>query len=172
MKRKPLLDPYLKVIKQFNRLGVRYVVVGMSGINYYARDPRQTFGTLDFDLFLEPTLTNVKKAIPALKRLGYHVAGEREEVLEEELKGIVRIRQTLTATTAYGEMIELLLEISGFPFTELARDAATFTVEGVGVRVGSLEKLLRSKKLAGRPKDAAFLKRYEALLEEEGIEEE
>ena len=63
-------------------------------------------------------------------------------------------------------MIELLLKISGYPFSELAKDAATFTVRGVPIRVGRLGKLLRSKLLAGRPKDRHFLKRYQSLLEE------
>ena len=54
-----------------------------------------------------------------------------------------------------------------FPFSDLARDAATFTVRGVPVKVGRLTKLLTSKKLAGRLKDRQFLQRYRSLLEGE-----
>ena len=60
-------------------------------------------------------------------------------------------------------MIELLLEISGYPFSEMERDAVTFSAQGVPIRVGKLRKLLRSKQLAGRPKDRQFLRRQEAL---------
>jgi len=71
------------------------------------------------------------------------------------------------ATTPQGAMVELLLQVSGYPFSELAKDAATYDAQGVPVRVGRLEKLLRSKKIAGRPKDLLFLRRYPLLKEEE-----
>ncbi len=70
------------------------------------------------------------------------------------------------ATTPEGLMVELLLQISGYPFSEMAKDATTVTVHGVPVRVGQLRKLLRSKQLADRPKDRQFLQRYRAAIEE------
>ena len=166
MKSKVPRDPYLVVIQAFNRKGVRYVVVGMSGINFYARDASETFGTMDYDFFLEPFLSNVQKATEALKGLGFSLATS-EGILEiERLKEVVRNRKTIMATTPYGLMIELLLAVSGFPFSELAKDARTFTDQGVPVRVGKLKKLLISKHLASRPKDRHFLQRYRHLLEE------
>ncbi|MBI4394561.1 MAG: hypothetical protein HY583_00030, partial [Candidatus Omnitrophica bacterium] len=150
----------------FNRSGVRYVVVGLSGINYYAKNPRETFGTLDYDLFLEPSLPNIQKAIQTLKTLGFELGTTEGPFKLEVLKPLVRDRKTLVATTPDGLMIELLLQISGYPFSELARDAATFTVGRVPIRVGRLSKLLKSKQLADRPKDRQFLKRYKSLLDE------
>jgi hypothetical protein len=136
----------------------------MSGINYYAKDPSETFATLDYDVFLEPSVQNVQQALRALNVLGFTV-GTRTGVLKvENLPQAVRDRQTLVATTPEGVMVELLLKVSGYPFSELARDAATFTVRGTPVRVGRLAKLLRSKKLAGRPKDRQFLQRYQSVL--------
>ena len=43
-------------------------------------------------------------------------------------------------------------------------DATTFQIRHVAVRVGSLEKLLRSKELSGRPKDVEFLRMFAARL--------
>lgn len=159
-----LRDPYLAVIRRFNQLGVRYVVVGMSGINYYAKSPAETFATLDYDLFLEPTLRNVGQAVRGLTALGFTLGTAEGPVQGDDLGTAVRRRKTLVATTPEGLMVELLLAVSGYPFSELAKDAATFTVSGVPVRVGQLRKLLMSKKLAGRPKDRQFLRRYETLL--------
>ena len=158
-------DPYRSAIREFNRQGVRYVVVGMSGVNYYADNPAETFATLDYDVFLDPSMANVKQAVQALRRLGFTMGTSAGELKPEALPTVIRGRRTLTATTPDGLTIELFLEISGYPFSELAKDAGTFTVGGVPIRVGRLEKLLRSKKLAGRPKDRLFLKRYQALLE-------
>lgn len=160
-------DPYRDVIDQFNRYGVRYVVVGMSGINYYATQPSQTFATMDYDIFLEPTLKNLEKALRCLTRLGLTV-GTSEGVLKEKgLKAIAREKTTLIATTPEGLAVELLLAVSGYTFSELTHDAATFTVQKVPVKVGRLTKLLRSKQVAGRPKDRQFLQRYRSLLQED-----
>jgi len=161
-----ITDPYQAVIRAFNRLGVRYVVVGMSGINYYATTAREAFITMDFDVFLEPTLSNVAKALRGLERLRFSVGTAAGLVKAADLTRTVRERRTLIATTPDGMIVELLLAVSGFAFSELARDAATFSIRGVPVKVGRLEKLLRSKRLAGRAKDRQFLRRYHALLKE------
>ena len=168
MRRDVLHDPYRAVIQRFNRRGVRYVVVGMAGINYYARHPAETFATLDYDIFIDPTLKNVEQAIRSLNGLGFTM-GTADGPLEARLvKDIVRSRRTLIATTPQGLMVKLLLAVSGFPFAELAKDAATVTVRGEPVRIGRLTKLLQSKQLAGRAKDRQFLRRYQALLENKG----
>ena len=158
-------DPYRSVVQAFNRRGVRYVVVGMSGINYYAKSPAGTFATLDYDLFLEPSTKNVEAAVQSLRRLGFSLGTSQGALKAGELYAVVRDRRTLIATTPDGLMVELLLEISGYPFSEIAKDAATFTVRGVPVRVGRLTKLLKSKQLAARPKDRQFLRRYQSLLD-------
>lgn len=166
MKRPTFQDPYREILARFNRRGVRYVVVGMTGINYYAKNPAQTFATLDYDLFLEPSVGNVEKAAQALESLGWSLGTSGGPFKTAGLHGVVRDRRTIVATTAEGLVVELLLRVSGYPFSELARDAATFSIRGVPVRVGRLSKLLRSKRLAGRPKDRQFLERYKSLLEE------
>ena len=160
-------DPYLDVIRRFNRAGVLYVVVGMSGINYYAKDPAHAFGTMDYDFFLEPSLKNVQRAIRSLKALGFDIGTSDGEWKESDLRRVVRDQKTFTATTPDGLIVEILLKVSGYPFSGMANDAATIPVHGVPVKVGRLNKLLRSKKIAGRPKDRRFLRRYQDLLEEE-----
>ena len=165
MSRTASRDPYQAVIRQFNRRGVRYVVIGMAGINYYARTAAEAFATLDYDIFIDATLPNVSRAIRGLSGLGFAMGTATGPFKAEGLKDVVRNKRTLVATTPDGVMIELLLAVSGFPFAELAKDAATFTVHGVPVKVGRLTKLLQSKKVAGRAKDRAFLNRYRSLLE-------
>ena len=166
MKRRVVKDPYQTLINHFNRQGVAYVVVEMAGINYYAKNASEMFSTLDYDVFLQPTLHNVEKAVQCLEALGVTLSSRMGIFKGTDLKQVVRQRMTLVATTEEGIMIELLLKISGYPFSELAKDAATFTVQGIPVHVGRLSKLLRSKRLANRPKDRQFLQRYRFLLEE------
>lgn len=166
MKRAALHNPYRAVVQRFNRAGVRYVVVGMSGINHYANSPAQAFGTMDYDFFVEPTLENVEKAVRCLRGLGFDIGTSEGEWKEAELRRVVRDQRTVLAETPDGLMVELLLGVSGYPFSEMAKDAATFSMSGVPVKVGRLKKLLQSKKLAGRPKDRRFLRRYQDLIEE------
>jgi hypothetical protein len=40
-----------------NRAGVRYVVIGVAGANYWARSGHTVFSTQDFGLFLPPDRT-------------------------------------------------------------------------------------------------------------------
>lgn len=166
MRRQRVADPYRAVIHDFNKRGIHYVVVGMAGINYYAKGPRETFATMDYDILIEPLVSNVQRAVQILEVLGFEVGTTTGRITPQALQQIIRERKTIAAITPEGLMVELLLKVSGYPFAELARDAVTFTVRGVPVRVGRLDKLLRSKQLAGRPKDRHFLKRYQLLLEE------
>lgn len=163
-KHKTSYDPYREVIDLFNQNGVRYVVIGMAGINYYGTNTREIFATLDYDIFLEPLLSNVHKALKILELLGFSFGISKGVLKSEQIRKVIRDRQTIAATNTDGIMIELILRVSGFAFSELSRDAATFTIRGIPVRVGRLNKLLQSKKLAGRPKDRRFLKYYESFL--------
>ncbi len=156
-------DPYAAVIRQFERYGVRYVVVGMTGINYYAATPAQSFGTMDFDVLLNPTIKNIEQALSCLKRLEFTMGTAEGPLTADSVRDVVRQRRTVIATTSEGLMVELWLQVSGFTFADLARDVATFMTHGVPIKVGRLQKLLASKKLANRPKDRQFLKRYGTL---------
>jgi len=73
-----MLDPYLEVIKNFNRYKVKYVVIGVSGFNYFAKDAREMVVTYDYDIFINPEFSNVKKTIKILKRLDFNLfCGEK-----------------------------------------------------------------------------------------------
>ncbi len=166
MSKRAGMDPYLRVIQAFNRAGVRYVVVGMSGINYYATRPSEAFGTMDYDVFLKPTMPNVQKAIRQLQDMEFTLGTAQGPIGLDDLRMVIRTQRTIVATTADGLMVELLLAISGYTFEALVEDAMAIIVRGTPITVGRLEKLLRSKQIAGRPKDREFLKRYGMLLGE------
>lgn len=164
MARKKFYDPYAELIDKFNRKGVKYVVVGMSGINYYASDAQETFSTQDFDIFVKPMISNVKKAVSIFKELGYSAAVNGQEAQEERIKDAVRQKNTIIATDAYGIMFELILAVSGYTFDQMERDAVIFEAGGVPIKVAKLNKLLMSKKIAARDKDRLFLRRFKLLL--------
>ena len=76
----------------------------------------------------------------------------------------------LTALHPEEGQIDLLTSIAGFRYADLASDATPFEVAGTTVRVGRLEKLLRSKESSGRPKDREFLRVFAARGSEEELD--
>jgi len=89
MKKKKMFDPYAQLLDRFNQEGVKYVVVGMSGINYYASRAQETFATQDFDIFIKPTIINVKKAIEVFRALNYSLAVKEGELKDSLVKNAV-----------------------------------------------------------------------------------
>ena len=169
--RKERYDPYGELIERFNRAGVDYVVVGMSGVNYYAESAMDAFGTQDYDLFLRPSVSNAAKAIKILRELGYETTTTEGAISEKSLKQLVFHKKTVLAVNPEGITFELLFAVSGFVFRQMAEDASIFRAGEVLIRVGRLQKLLASKKAANRPKDRLFLKRYEMILRKKDKED-
>lgn len=163
---KKLYDPYIEVLDIFNKGSVDYVVIGMSGINYYASKALETFSTQDFDIFIKPTIENVKRAISIFERLKYSLISNEKRIKETDAKKIIKNKKTILATDPYGIVFELLLAVSGYTFDQMRREAVIFNVKNVPIKVAKLSKLLMSKKIAGRKKDRLFLKRYEILLKD------
>jgi hypothetical protein len=150
---------------------VEFVIVGVGGINFYARDPTQAFSTLDLDVLLAPEPGNLRQALQALSQCGFSFQAGGEPFLDldddETLTNIVRVGANLTARHADGAQLDLMLSIRGFSYSDLATDARAFAVGEVEIRVGQLEKLLRSKELTARPKDREFLRQFEAQAAED-----
>jgi hypothetical protein len=154
--------------------GVELVVVGVGGINFYARTPAQAFATLDLDALLPPAVENLERALRVLSGIGYafEAGGEPFVDLDDPivLGRVVANGASLSAIHPEAGQLDLMTSIAGFSYADLASDASHFVVAGVDVRVGRLEKLLRSKQASGRPKDLEFLRAFEARAsdDEEG----
>lgn len=162
---------YLSGLTALVEAGVAFVIVGVGGINFYAREPGAAFATLDLDTLLDPTVANLKTALGALSALGYEFESGGEPFVdwgdESALRRVVQQRATLAAHHNDAGQLDLMLSISGGSFPELAGDATSFRVGSVEVRVGRLEKLLSSKQVSGRPKDLEFLRAFEARAGED-----
>ena len=151
--------------------GVDFVLVGVGGINFYARDPAHAVATLDVDVLLAPRVANLHLALRTLAEIGFQFESGGEPFVDiaddSTLAIIIERRATLCARHPSAAQLDLMVEITGFSYAELAADAIRFDVSGSEVPVGRLGKLLRSKQLSGRPKDHAFLQAFEARAEED-----
>lgn len=167
----PTADPLLDAVRVLARAGVEFVVVGVQGINFYARDPSEAVVTQDVDVFLPPRPDALQKALRALHDAGFSFVSRGEPFLDWDdpsiLRNVVRSGANIVAEDGRGARIDLMLSGGGFDYAGLAADAVRFRLDDVEVRVGALARLLRSKELAGRPKDVEFLRMFAARLREE-----
>ena len=60
-----------------------------------------------------------------------------------------------------------MLSSAVFGFDELQEAATRFRIAEPEILVGKLEQLIRSKEIAGRPKDHEFLRAFTAWAEDE-----
>ena len=142
------------------------MIVGVGGINFYARTPADAFATLDVDALLEPAVENLDRALSVLAGLGYSFEAGDEPFVDLKdalvLGRIIENGASLSAVHPEAGELDLLTSISGFSYADLSNGAATFEVAGSRVRVWRLGKLLRSKEVSGRPKDLEFLRAFQA----------
>ena len=161
---------YAEALAALSRGGVEFVLVGVGGINFYSRTPSDAYATLAVDALLLPATQNLRRALGVLSNLGYTFEAGAEpfiDITDDLVVGrIVQNGASLAALHTDGTQLDLMTSITGFDYRALADDAETFEVSGARVRVGRLEKLLRAKEVAGRPKDREFLRAFRARSEQ------
>jgi hypothetical protein len=164
-------DDFVGALRLLAAAGVPFVIAGVGGINFYARSPAEVVATADLDLLLAPRSEALRSALAALSRGGFEFFAGDEPFLDladaPVLEGVVRSGGCITARHASGIAIDLMLAASGLSWSEAASDAIPFRLGDLEVRVAKLERLLRSKEIAGRPKDLEFLRLFAARLRDE-----
>lgn len=157
----------LDALATLARAGIECVVVGTSGINFYARNASEAVVTEDVDVFLPPRLEVLRSALRVLHAAEFRFAVREEPFLDFDddatLANLIRAGVAIVAERD-GSRLDLMLSGSGLDYDDLASDAVSFRLGDFVIRVGRLEKLLRSKERAGRPKDVEFLRLFAARL--------
>jgi hypothetical protein len=161
------VNPYARACRDLEKAGVRYVIVGAFGANLYARDAGCVITTQDCDLLLPPDPEGLSRAIAVLKKLRYSLEAGGEPVDQDPdlVRGIVRALGCVRAVKKNAR-IDLPLAIAGCTFESLWKRQRRVRVGSVTVRVAPLRDILRSKKLADRPKDRLFLATFKDALEQ------
>lgn len=160
------MHPYAEACRRLAQARVPYVIVGVFGVNLYSERVGAVITTADCDLLLPSDAAILSRALQALARLGYAFEAGGESFLPdpELLQGAVHARANIVARREDAQL-DLVLEIAGCRYEDLWKRHRRFRVDGILVRVAPLEDILRSKELAGRPKDRLFLETYRDALE-------
>ncbi|NOT29781.1 MAG: hypothetical protein HOP15_04945 [Planctomycetes bacterium] len=163
------MPPEEDLIRALNESEVRFVAIGVWGVNLYARTLMQTFATKDQDLFLPLDGDNLLRAWQACEAVGLELScGEEPLDQPRDLflaKAVIERRALTRATDGDQLAVDLTLVMGAFDFERVWIERRSFVVNGVSVPVARLSHIAQSKAAAGRPKDRLFLETHKEILE-------
>jgi hypothetical protein len=140
-----LPQDFKEFFQSFNRHEVEYLLVGGYAVGYHGY-PR---ATIDIDVWVASSPENARRVVAALEDFGFG-----GEVLSEELflEGDQVVRMGLPPMR-----IEILTSISGVDFQDAYDQRIEDVLDGVPVKLISLQHLKANKIAAARAKDLADL---------------
>lgn len=162
------MDRFAQLIEAFRANDVQFVVIGVSGANYWARHAGMQFSTKDRDLFLPPDPENELRAWSVCERsdltlwCGDEPLGEPKD--EFLANAVVERRMLVTAIGTPDLVVDLSLVMAGLEFDEVWANHREFEVEGIMIPVASLHDIIESKRIANREKDRLFLATHAEAL--------
>ena len=106
-----------RAIAALGEARIDFVVVGVGGINFYARTPGEVFATVDLDTLLAPAAANLGAALRVLSERGYHFESGDEPFLDQDdevvLARVIANGASLTALHPEEGQIDLMTSIAG-----------------------------------------------------------
>lgn len=137
------------LLERLTDSGVDFVVVGGVAVIMQA-SPRFT---KDLDICYDPSQENLDRLGAVLVSLGAKLRAVDEDLPFVPDGHSLRQTQILTLTTPDGG-IDLLVEPAGAPsYRSLRKHASEVDIEGITVRIASIDDLIAMKIAAGRPQD-------------------
>lgn len=162
------MGPFEQVVGALHAGGARFVIIGVSGANYYATSASTLFVTADRDFFLPPDPANALTAWAACESVGLQLWSGQEPLDQPRdlrlAEAVVARRTLVRASDGRGLDIDLTLVMAGFEFEPVWRERRLFRAEEVEIPVARLRHIVESKAAAGRPKDHLFLATHEEAL--------
>ena len=134
---------YIDMLKCLNKVGVDYILVGGWAVNMYG----YIRAMVDLDIWILAGADNAKKVYEAVAEFGAPVS----EMKPEEFAEYGMIFQIGVAPCR----VDIISKISGVSYADAVTRAVPKTIDGIPVRIISLEDLIANKKASGRAKDLA-----------------
>lgn len=163
-------QPFAPLVERLNAHGVRYVVIGIAGVNLYAQPETAMFVTQDFDLFLPLDPDNLVAAWECCDAAAVELWLNDEPLdrpRDRWLADRIVERKAVTRVTGPDDLqVDLTLVMKGFDFTTVWNERRTFKIEGVDVPTARLLHIVQSKEATGRDKDRLFLATHRDALEQ------
>ena len=141
MANQQLPDDFKEFLRLLNEEKIDYLLIGGYAVGYYGY-PRTT---ADMDIWIAAVPKNAEKIVSVLKQFGMD-SPEIKPELFLSIGNIVRMGVPPIR-------IEILNEIDGVKFDECYKNHKLTEMQGVSVKIISLQDLLKNKKASARYKD-------------------
>ena len=163
------MDPFVSLVHALSADKVRFLIIGVWGVNYYAPAGSAMFTTLDRDLFMPAEPENLLAAWRACEANGFALFAGSEPLdlpRDDALASAVVARRALTrASDNAGTDVDLSLVMGGFEFETVWKARRIFTVNGISMPVARLVHIVESKAATNREKDRLFLATHREALQ-------
>ena len=146
---------YEEILREFQKQKVKYVLVGGIAFNLLGGERN----TLDMDMLVEMTGSNLRKVVNILKKAGYHVKQPVDPIgiaNDKTRKDWVK-NKNMKAFNFYKDdkgyqEVDIVID-SPVSFKDADKDAVHATVKGIKLSIISPDKFIKMKKHSGRDKD-------------------
>ena len=146
-----LNEDYKDMLRALYVEKVKYLLVGAYAMAAHGY-PRST---LDIDFWVQQSPQNADAVMRALQRFGVPLHNLTAEDLQRN--------GTIFQIGIAPRRIDIITEASGLEFEEVYQRSQPITIEGIEVRIPSIDDLIRNKRATGRTKDLADAEALEAL---------
>ena len=155
------------IFKEFNGLGIDYLVVGGLAVNFHGI-PRMTYD-IDLMILLEPE--NILKLVTKLTQWGYRpkIPIDPRDLADETKRNSWVREKGMKALNFYSETlpigeIDILIE-TPIPYEELKNRAVRIELQDEKIPTVSIHDLIELKLRAGRKQDLADVEHLRMVLE-------
>lgn len=154
-------DP-LRLLLELNQAGVRYVVIGAAA----GRILGSPSMTSDLDVCYARDQTNLAAMATMLQRVGARLRGADPGLPFRLDAKTIGNGDSFTFETDFGDLDILGIPAGTSGYDDLIKNAILVDLDGLEVRIASIDDLIRMKRAAGRPKDLVEVEILGALREE------